>query len=111
MYAKKTLYSFLAIPTDSTLWEKISLCSDVMEGAWYLLYDDKKKPRGPDKIKKLIRQSIDNFHNKLVSDSKICISLAVFGPLGAGKSFLLNFILNQGLPKMYQVKYGPLPSA
>lgn len=111
MHAKKTLYSFLAIPTDSTLWEKISLCSDVMEGAWYLLYDDKKKPRGPDKIKKLIRQTIDNFHNKLVSDSKICISLAVFGPLGAGKSFLLNFILNQGLPKMYQVKYGPLPSA
>lgn len=111
VYAKKTLYTFAAIPTESTLWEKISLCSDVMEGVWYLLYDDQKKPSRPEKIKKLIRQSIDNFHNKLVSDSKICISLAVFGPLGAGKSFLLNFVLNQGLPEMYQGKSGPLPSA
>lgn len=110
-YAKKTLHTFQGIPTESTLWEKISLCSDVMEGAWYVLYDDQKKSSRPEKIKKLIRESIDNFHNKLVSDSKICISLAVFGPLGAGKSFLLNFVLNQGLPDMYQVKSGPLPSA
>ena len=111
VYAKKTLRTFTGIPTESTLWEKISLCSDVMEGAWYLLYDEKKKPSRRDKIKKLIRQSIDNFHSKLVSDSKICISLAVFGPLGAGKSFLLNFVLNHGLPEKYQVKRGPLPSA
>ena len=82
-----------------------------MEGAWYKLYADQKKSSRPGKIKKLIRESIDNFHNKLVSDSKICISLAVFGPLGAGKSFLLNFVLNHGLPEMYQVKSGPLPSA
>ena len=78
-----------------------------MEGAWYELYDDHKKPNRPEKIKQLIRESIDNFHNKLVSDSKICISLAVFGPQGAGKSFFLNFLLNQGLSKMND---GPLPS-
>lgn len=102
------------IPTGSGLWEKISLCSDVLEGAWYLLYDDQKKPRKPQKpqkIKKLIRESIDNFHSTLVSKSKICISLAVFGPLGAGKSFFLNFLLNQGLSETDQVKNGPLPSA
>ena len=111
MYAKKTLGTFPKTPAESTLWEKISLCFDVMEGAWYMLYDDQKKSRGPEKIKKLYRESIDNFYNKLVSESKICISLAVFGPLGAGKSFVLNFVLNHGLPEMYQVKSGPLPSA
>ena len=111
VYAKKTLGTFPKTPAESTLWEKISLCFDVMEGAWYMLYDDQKKSRGPEKIKKLYRESIDNFYNKLVSESKICISLAVFGPLGAGKSFVLNFVLNHGLPEMYQVKSGPLPSA
>ena len=110
-YAKRTLYTFAGIPTESTLWKKISLCSDVMEGGWYLLYDGQKKPSGRDKIKKLIRQSIENFHRKLVSDSNICISLAVFGPLRTGKSFLLNFVLNHGLPEKYQVKSGPLPFA
>ena len=104
------MLNFTEIPTQSALWEKISLCSDVMEGAWYLLYDDHKKPNRPQKIKQLIRESIDDFHNKLVSDSKICISLAVFGPQGAGKSFFLNFLLNQDLPETYQVIDGPLPS-
>ncbi|KAJ7373656.1 hypothetical protein OS493_011265 [Desmophyllum pertusum] len=71
-YAKEQLSSVMlsGIPTGSGLWEKISLCSDVLEGAWYLLYDDQKKPRKPQKpqkIKKLIRESIDNFHSTLVS--------------------------------------------
>ncbi|KAJ7373649.1 hypothetical protein OS493_011258 [Desmophyllum pertusum] len=106
-YAQKVIYTFSEVPP-SELWEAISLCSDVMEGAWYLLYGDQKKAW---KVKEWIRESIDNIHNRLVSDSKICISLAVFGPLGAGKSFFLNFLLNQGLSKKYQVEYGPLPSA
>ena len=110
IYTKKQSLTFTEIPTQAALWEQISLCSDVMEGAWYLLYDDHKKPNRPEKIKQLIRESIDNFHNKLVSDSKICISLAVFGPQGAGKSFFLNFLLNQGLPEIYQGEDGPLPS-
>ena len=110
VYTKRKMEIFGEIPTQSTLWEQISLCSDVMEGAWYLLYDDHKKPNRPEKVKKLIRESIDNFHNKLVSDSKICISLAVFGPQGAGKSFFLNFLLNWGLSKINQGKDGPLPS-
>ncbi|XP_078346164.1 uncharacterized protein LOC144631584 isoform X2 [Oculina patagonica] len=112
-YAKKQfqIVSFSGIPPDAGLWEKISLCSDVIEGAWYLLYDDLKKTGRREKVKSLIRESIDNFHNTLVSDSKVCISLAVFGPLGAGKSFFLNFLLNHGLSGEDKVENGPLPSA
>ena len=53
VYAKKTLRTFAKIPTESTLWEKISLCSDVMEGAWYMLFDDQKKSSRREKIKKV----------------------------------------------------------
>ena len=76
-----------------------------------MLYDDLKKSRRPEKVKRLIRESIDNFHSTLVSDSKICISIAVFGPLGAGKSFFLNFVLNWGLSEPFRMQNGPLPSA
>ena len=38
------MYKFQDVPQEAGLWENISLCSDVMEGAWYLLYDNKKKP-------------------------------------------------------------------
>lgn len=112
-YAKNEVYTFTGkerLEANQTLWEKINLCSDVMEGAWYLLYDHSKKPKTQEKVKKLIRESIDNFHSTLVSDCKVSISLAVFGPLGAGKSFFLNFLLNLGLGER-SVPNGPLPSA
>ena len=76
-----------------------------------MLYDDKKKPSKSDTVKKFIRESIDSFHSTLVTESKISISLAVFGNLGVGKSFFLNFLLNWGLPADQQVENGPLPSA
>ena len=110
-YATKTLLTFAGIHQESGLWENISLCSDVLEGAWYLLYDDKKKPKRSETVKKFIRESIDSFPNRLVTESKICISPAVFGPLGAGKSFLLNSLLNWGLDDDKRVENGPLPSA
>lgn len=72
-----------------------------------MLYDHSKKPKTQEKVKKLIRESIDNFHSTLVSDCKVSISLAVFGPLGAGKSFFLNFLLNLGLGER-SVPNGPL---
>lgn len=75
-----------------------------------MLYDHSNKRKTPEKVKKLIRESIDNFHSTLVSDCKVSISLAVFGPLGAGKSFFLNFLLNLGLGER-SVSNGPLPSA
>ena len=110
-FAKKRLYTFPGVPQEKGLWENISLCSDVMEGAWYLLYDNKKKPSKSETVKKFIRESIDSFHSTLVTESKICISLAVFGDQGVGKSFFLNFLLNWGLPTDQQVENGPLPSA
>ncbi|XP_022793743.1 uncharacterized protein LOC111332633 isoform X1 [Stylophora pistillata] len=113
VYAKRVCLTFTGkeeLETKPTLWEKINLCSDVMEGAWYKLYDQRNKRKTPDKVKKLIRESIDNFHRTLVSDSKVSISLAVFGPLGAGKSFFLNSLLNWKLGK-YSFRNGPLPSA
>ena len=76
-----------------------------------MLYDDKKKPSKSKTVKKFIRESIDSFHSTLVTESKICISLAVFGNQGVGKSFFLNFLLNWGLPADQQVENGPLPSA
>ena len=76
-----------------------------------MLYDDKKKPSKSDTVKKFIRESIDSFHSTLVTESKISISLAVFGNQGVGKSFFLNFLLNWGLPADQQVENGPLPSA
>ena len=110
-FATERLYIFPGVPQEKGLWENISLCSDVMEGAWYLLYDDKKKPTKSQTVKKFIRESIDSFHNTLVTESKIYISLAVFGDQGVGKSFFLNFLLNWGLPADQQVENGPLPSA
>ena len=82
-----------------------------MEGAWYLFYDNMKKPSKSKTVKKFIRESIDSFHSTLVTESKICLSLAVFGNQGVGKSFFLNFLLNWGLPADQQVENGPLPSA
>ena len=77
-----------------------------------MLYEDKKKVSKPDTVmKKVIRESIDIFHSILVTENKICISLAVFGNQGVGKSFFLNFLLNWGLPADQQVENGPLPSA
>ena len=81
-----------------------------MEGAWYLLYNDQKQNKHAG-IKKKIRENIDNFHSKLVTESKITVLVDVFGPLGAGKSFFLNFLLNWGLPDEHKVENGPLPSA
>ena len=110
-FAKKRLYTFPGVPQEAGLWENISLCSAVMEGAWYLFYDNKKKPSKSNTVKKFIRESIDSFHSTLVTESKICLSLAVFGNQGVGKSFFLNFLLNWGLPADQQVENGPLPSA
>ena len=89
------------------MWENISFCSDVLEGAWYQLYDDQKKPKRNQKVKDLIRGTIDNFHSTLVTQSKVCVTVAVFGPRGTGKSFLLNHLLT-GKGNMQN---GPLPSA
>ena len=110
-FATEMLYIFPGVPQEKGLWENISLCSDVVEGAWYLLYDDKKKPTKSETVKKFIRESIDSFQDTLVTESKLCISLAVFGGQGVGKSFFLNFLLNWGLPADQQVENGPLPSA
>ena len=85
------MYKFQDVPQEAGLWENISLCSDVMEGAWYLLYDNKKKPSRSETVKKFIRESIDSFHSTLVTESKICLSLAVFGNQGVGKSFFSVF--------------------
>ena len=109
-YARKKFYSSV-IPQSSGLWENISLCSDVLEGAWYQLYDNHKEPKRSETVKKFIRESIDSFHSTLVTESKICISLAVFGPLGAGKSFFVNYLLNWGLRNEHRLENGPLPSA
>ena len=105
---KRRVQQFTVIPEKLSLWEKSSLCSDVLEGAWYGLYDNQA---GTSKVKMLIRESIDNFQSTLVTESKVCITLAVFGTLGVGKSFFLNTLLNLGLKDEVKVKDGPLPSA
>ncbi|XP_067043812.1 uncharacterized protein [Acropora muricata] len=110
-YAKKQLFALPKIPQGAELWENISLCSDALEGAWYLLYDDQKKPRKYETVKKFIRESIDTFFSTLVTESKIRISLAVFGPLGAGKSYFVNSLLKWGLGLGEGALTGPLPSS
>ena len=107
-YVKRRVQQFTIIPEKLSLWEKSSLCSDVLEGAWYELYDNQA---GTNKIKMVIRESIDNFQSTLVTESKVCITLAVLGPLGVGKSFFLNSLLNLGLKDEVKMKDGPLPSA
>lgn len=108
-YVKRRVQQFTIIPEKLGLWEKSSLCSDVLEGAWYELYDNLQA--GTNKIKMLIRESIDNLQSTLVTESKVCITLAVLGPLGVGKSFFLNTLLNLGLKDEVKMKDGPLPSA
>lgn len=96
----------------SKLWEQISLCAAGIEGAWYFLFESLKfSETKSKKLKETIRESIDNFYSTLVTESKVSISLAVFGPLGTGKSFFLNSILNLGLRDEFKVERGPLPSA
>lgn len=87
------------------MWENIRVCSDVLEGTWYKLYEDS----GQEKVKMLIRENIDNFLSTLVTESKVDITLAVFGPQGKGKSFFLNTLLSWGLDSR-KVQNGPLPS-
>lgn len=110
-YAEKRVDQFSVIPPELSLWEISSLCSDVLEGAWYELYDNHEKSIKQSNIKILIRESIDNFQSTLVRECKVCVTLAVLGPLGVGKSFFLNFLLNLGLTDEFKVKNGPLPSA
>ena len=88
------------------MWENIRVCSDVLEGIWYKLYEDVRQ----EKVKMLIRENIDNFLSTLVTESKVFITLAVFGPQGTGKSFFLNTLLGLGLDSR-KVQNGPLPSA
>lgn len=88
------------------MWENIRVCSDVLEGAWYKLYEDSRQ----EKVKMLIRENIDNFLSTLVTKSKVFITLAVFGSPGTGKSFFLNTLLSLGLDSC-KVQNGPLPSA
>ena len=76
-----------------------------------MLHDDEKEPRKQGNVKRLIREIIDNFHSILITESNITISIAVVGPLGVGKSFFLNSLLNWGLPIEQKVGNGPLPSA
>ena len=108
---KNKVDEFSDIPQDVSLWEASSLCSDIVEGAWYELYENQQRPNQQNKIKMLIRESIDTFQSTLVTDCRVCITLAVFGPLGVGKSFFLNSLLNLGLNENVKVKNGPLPSA
>lgn len=68
-----------------------------MEGVWYLFYDYSNKCKILEKVKKLIRESIDNFYSMFVLDCKVFILLVVFGFFGVGKSFFFNFFLNLGL--------------
>ena len=91
---------------ESALWENIRVCSDVLEGAWYKLYEDSRQ----EKVKMLIRENIDNFLSTLVTESKVFITLAVFGPPRTGKSFFLNTLLSVGLDSR-KVQNGSLPSA
>lgn len=65
---------------------------------------------GQEKVKMLIRENIDNFLSTLVTESKVSITIAVFGPQGTGKSFFLNTLLSLGLDSR-KVQNGPLPSA
>lgn len=55
------LSNFLLIFEMFGLWENISFCFDVLEGVWYFLYDDKKKLKKFEIVKKFIRESIDIF--------------------------------------------------
>ena len=87
--------------------KNISFCSDVLEGAWYKLYDGQNKSNRNQKVKDLIRRTIDKFQSTLVTQSKVCVTVAVFGPRGAGKSFLLNTLLTD---RNVIMQNGPLPS-
>jgi len=83
---------------DVGLGEKISECLDVMEGAWNSLYRPKSEVRSKKVIgsaRRRIQEGISDFHKRLVIDSNNTINIAVFGTEGAGKSSLLNFLLNQ----------------
>ena len=88
----------------------------VMEGGWYLLYQQnntksRRQKRRMKKVEKLIKESIENVHSKLISESCITLSVAVFGLQGVGKSYMLNFLLNYKLREDLKMVDGPLPSA
>ena len=112
---KKKVLNFSGTNPEAGFGEKTSNCLDVMEGACYLLCEEKKrKSKGavakPAKVEKLIQESINDFNSILVAKSNVTISVAVCGPVGVGKSYLLNFLLSYGLSddKACEV---PLPSA
>ncbi|XP_078346173.1 uncharacterized protein LOC144631588 [Oculina patagonica] len=112
---KEKVKNFSGSNPETGFGEKTSDCLDVMEGACYFLCEEKqKKSKGvvtkPAKVEKLIQQSINDFNSILVSKSNVTISIAVCGPVGVGKSYLLNFLLTHDLSddKACEV---PLPSA
>lgn len=111
---KEKVKNFSGFNPAAGLGEKTSDCLDVMEGACYFLCEEKKRKsegarRNTAKVESLIQGSINDFNSTLASKSDVTISVAVCGPSGVGKSYLLNFLLNYDLlHKVYDV---PLPSA
>ena len=96
---------------ESGLRENIIDCLDVMEGTWNEFYQAKNstsKVHVVGKARKRIQESLSDFH-RLVLDSNITVNLAAFGTEGVGKSSLLNFLLNGGVPENW-LNERPLPS-
>ena len=108
-YTTKKVLSFSDVDPNSGLREKIIDCLDVMEGTWNILYQPKNSTSEVvGEARKRIQESLNDFH-RLVLDSNITVNLAAFGTEGVGKSSLLNFLLNGGVPENWLNKR-PLPS-
>lgn len=112
---KEKVKNFSGFNPAAGLGEKTSDCLDVMEGACYFLCEEKKRKskgaiKNTTKVENLIQGSVNDFNSILASKSDVTISVAVCGPTGVGKSYVLNFLLNYDLldDKVYGV---PLPSA
>ena len=94
---KKLLLSLNGFETNSAaLVDNINQALDALEGAWYFLYGSNIEAKMV-AIQKLIHEGIEYSRKGLDTVKHITVSVAMFGPLGTGKSFILNHLLNYGL--------------
>ena len=96
---------------DKALLQNIRKALHSLEGAWYLLYQGRLQSK-MQKIQRLIHEGLEYLNTQLDRLSKITVSVAVLGPLGVGKSFVLNHLLSCSLSgSIWDTKETLLPSA
>ena len=95
----RTLFALDKFDKTDPLVQNVRVALEALKGAWIKVYETKKPQsiKQMQKVQGLILEGLDQLDNNLRDLSNITVTIAAFGPLGAGKSYVLNHLLHFGL--------------